>query len=67
MSKANLIEQYEHFRASMVAGINSLEIDEQQKQIFLISLQSFYLQMLLQMPSNSKLISAELVQAEILT
>ena len=67
MSKANLIEQYENFRASMVAGINSLEIDEQQKQIFLISLQSFYLQMLLQMPSDSQLISAELVQAEILT
>ena len=67
MSKANLIEQYEHFRASMVAGINSLEIDEQQKQIFLISLQSFYLQMLLQMPSDPQLISAELVQAEIFT
>ena len=67
MSKANLIQQYEHFRASMVAGINSLEIDQQQKQIFLISLQSFYLQMLLQMPSDSKLISAELIQAEMLT
>ena len=67
MSKANLIEQYENFRASMVAGINSLEIDEQQKQIFLISLQSFYLQMLLQMPSDSQLISAELIQAEMLT
>ena len=67
MSKANLIEQYENFRASMVAGINSLEIDQQQKQIFLISLQSFYLQMLLQMPSDSKLISAELIQAEMLT
>ena len=67
MPKANLIEQYENFRASMVSGINSLEIDEQQKQIFLISLQSFYLQMLLQMPSDSQLISAELVQAEMLS
>ena len=67
MPKANLIEQYENFRASMVSGINSLEIDEQQKQIFLISLQSFYLQMLLQMPSDSQLISAELVRAEMLS
>jgi hypothetical protein len=61
-----LIDQYENFRSSMVSGINNLEIDEAQKQIFMISLQTFYLKMLLQIPQVSTLISSEFVEAEIL-
>lgn len=62
MSKSNLLEQYEHFRSGMIASINSLEIDDEQKQTFLISLQHFYLQMLTQIPAKS----SSIVQAEIL-
>lgn len=53
MPDSSLINQYENFRSSVLAGINSLEIDEAQKQIFTISLQAFYLQMLRSIPVNS--------------
>jgi hypothetical protein len=66
MAKSSLIDQYENFRSSMVSGINSLEIDEAQKQIFMISLQNFYLQMLHQIPNDLPTISGELIHPEIM-
>ena len=52
MKDPNLTNQYENFRSSVVAAINSLDIDEAQKQIFMMSLQVLYLQMLTAIPSN---------------
>jgi hypothetical protein len=65
MSTPSLVTQYENFRSSMVAAINALEIDENQKQVFMISLQSFYLQMLLRSSASSPVINGELIQPEI--
>lgn len=66
MQNSSLVDQYENFRSSMVAGINSLEIDESQKQIFMMSLQSFYLQMLHQIPNQQAQISANIIHPEII-
>jgi hypothetical protein len=66
MGNSNLVEQYEKFRSSMVAGINNLDIDEAQKQIFIIALQSFYLQMLRQIPNNSTTINGEIIYPDVM-
>lgn len=66
MRDSSLINQYENFRGSVVGAINSLDIDESQKQIFMISLQSFYLQMLRQIPNDLPAISGELIHPEII-
>jgi hypothetical protein len=66
MTKASLINKYEDFRSAMVGAINSLDLEESERQIFLISLQQFYMQMLLQIPNNSPVITGELVKAEII-
>lgn len=61
MKDSSLIEQYENFRSYMVAAINNLEIDERQKQIFMMSMQAFYLQMLQQLPNNPQKNSGEII------
>jgi hypothetical protein len=66
MANPNFVEQYEKFRSSMVAGINNLDIDEAQKQIFIIALQSFYLQMLRQIPSNVPTLGSEIIYPDVM-
>lgn len=52
MSQSNLVAQCETFRQSVMLSINNLDINEQQKQVFLLNFQAFYLQMLQQLSSN---------------
>ncbi len=52
MSQSNLVAQCETFRQSVMLSINNLDISEQQKQVFLLNFQAFYLQMLQQLSSN---------------
>lgn len=66
MKDSSLINQYENFRVSMVAGINSLEIDEAQKQVFMIALQAFYLQMLRQIPNDLPTISGDIIYPDVM-
>jgi hypothetical protein len=66
MTKTSLINKYEDFRSMMVGGINSLDLEESERQVFLISLQQFYMQMLLQIPNDSIVISSELIHPEII-
>jgi hypothetical protein len=49
MSQPSLVTQCETFRQSVMLSINSLEITEEQKQVFLLSHQSFYMQLLQQL------------------
>jgi hypothetical protein len=66
MTKASRINKYEDFRSAMVGAINSLDLEESERQVFLISLQQFYMQMLMQIPNDSVVINGELVKPEII-
>jgi hypothetical protein len=50
----------------MVAGINSLDIDEAQKQIFTIALQAFYLEMLRQIPNDLPTMGGQIIYPDII-
>lgn len=52
MTNPNLVGECETFRQSVMLSINNLDISEQQKQVFLLNFQAFYLQMLQQLSSN---------------
>lgn len=52
MANPNLVGECETFRQSVMLSINNLDISEQQKQVFLLNFQAFYLQMLQQLSSN---------------
>jgi hypothetical protein len=49
MSQNNLVQECETFRQSVMLSINNLDISEEQKQVFLVSHQLFYMQMLRQL------------------
>jgi hypothetical protein len=65
MANNNLVEQCESFRKNVMLSIDSLEISEAQKQLFLLNFQGFYLQMLQQMFRDNSLIEAAGTLAEI--
>jgi hypothetical protein len=66
MKDSSLINQYETFRGSVVGAINSLDVDEAQRQVFMIALQAFYLQMLRQIPNDLPTISGELIYPDVM-
>jgi hypothetical protein len=49
MPQPSLVKECETFRETVMLGINNLDISEAQKQVFLLSHQSFYMQLLQQL------------------
>jgi hypothetical protein len=49
MSQNSLVQDCETFRQSVMLSINNLDVDEEQKQVFLMSHQLFYMQLLKQL------------------
>jgi hypothetical protein len=57
MSQNSLVQDCETFRQSVMLSINNLDVDEEQKQVFLMSHQLFYMQLLKQLLDKKNTVS----------
>jgi hypothetical protein len=65
MSQPSLIQECETFRQSVMLSINNLEISEEQKQLFVLSHQAFYMQLLQQLTQQKNTAEESHALAEI--